>query len=126
MDIERFLAARDAELARLGCKAITEAELLDDANALVTGDYVITPYRCEQAKVVSILGTPYLLQDGQAKEVYILDGHEEGEWWYSLKDDLLHVGRFNSREAAIEQAKTSIEEYRRYMGGNVRTVNVAG
>jgi hypothetical protein len=82
----------------------------DEENALVTGDYVIMPYR--------LLGDP-------TNEVYILDGHDEGEWWYSLNDGLLDVGRFASREAAIEQATNWIEQYRRDLGGYVRSVSVA-
>jgi hypothetical protein len=81
----------------------------EEENALVTGDYVITPY---------------CLQGEQTKAVCILKG-QEGEWWYSLNDGLLDVGRFASREAAIEWAMNSIDEYHRYMGGNVRSVSVA-
>jgi hypothetical protein len=60
----------------------------DEENALVTGDYVIMPYR--------LLGDP-------TNEVYILDGHEEGEWWYSSMmacstlDGLLRERRRSSR-----------------------------
>jgi hypothetical protein len=82
----------------------------DEENALVTGDYVIMSYR--------LLGDP-------TNKVYILDGHERGEWWYSLNDGLLDVGRFASREAAIEQATNWIEQYRRDLGGYVRSVSVA-
>jgi hypothetical protein len=84
----------------------------EDENALVTGDYVITPYR---------------LQGEQTKEVCILRGHDEGEWWYSLNNGLLDVGRFASREAAIEEAKYSIDQYHRVMGLiKVCSVSVAG
>jgi hypothetical protein len=82
----------------------------EDENALVTGDYVITPYR---------------LQGEQTKAVCILKG-QEGEWWYSINDGLLDVGPFASREAAIEWAMNSIDEYHRYMGGHVRSVSVVG
>jgi hypothetical protein len=89
--------------------------IMAEDNALVTGNFVIRPYR---------------LQGEQTKEVCILDGHETGEWWYSLNDSLLDVGlldvgRFTSREAAIEDAMESIEHYRQVMGGKVRSVSVA-
>ena len=83
----------------------------EDENALVTGDYVISPYR---------------LQGEQSKEVYILKGHDKGEWWYNLNDGLKDVGRFASREAAIKEATYSIE-YRGLMGLiKVSSVSVAG
>jgi hypothetical protein len=78
---------------------------IERCNALNTGDYVVTTYRCSK----------------QSKEVCRVD-HPAGDWWYALNDGLLDVGPFISETAAVEAAVNSLDDYRYQMGGKVSSI----
>jgi hypothetical protein len=73
-----------------------------ETNALDTGLYEVTTYRCGQ----------------QTKAVCIVD-QPQGDWWYALNDGLLDVGPFASEQTALDAAVKSLNLYRDVMGGKV-------